>query len=173
MESVHEPDRSGRSRTDSSPRGRTTLGSRPTSARGSVPSISVAGMARPAIPWHVVCAFPNAVLVESRQRRATFLHRMTKRLEMDNVTVRRARFEALSFESGTRGLGDAAGSGLDRWNSAKNPRYERESHEDCVAYKGNGDARRAGSLYRDTGLRPPGAGFLIRINRTLTWDSTG
>ena len=57
------------------------------------------GNGSPAIPWHVVCAFPHAVLVESRQRRATFLHRLIKRLEMDHVTVLRARFEALSFES--------------------------------------------------------------------------
>lgn len=56
------------------------------------------GNGSPAIPWHVVCAFPNAVLVESRQRRATFLQRLIKRLEMDDITVRRARFEAVRFE---------------------------------------------------------------------------
>ena len=58
------------------------------------------GNGSPAIPWHVVRSFTGVVLVESRQRRSTFLQRLSKRLELENVTVRRGRFEDVCPELG-------------------------------------------------------------------------
>jgi 16S rRNA (guanine(527)-N(7))-methyltransferase RsmG len=56
------------------------------------------GNGSPAVPWHALCEFHDVVLVESRQRRATFLHRLAKRLKLKDVTVRLSRFENVCSE---------------------------------------------------------------------------
>jgi len=54
------------------------------------------GNGSPGIPWHIGRSLAGTVLIEARQRRATFLRRLTKSLNLSGVTVERGRFEDIS-----------------------------------------------------------------------------
>lgn len=51
------------------------------------------GTGAPAIPWHVVCSFTAAHLVEVRARKVAFLRHISAKLGLKNVFVQRARLE--------------------------------------------------------------------------------
>ena len=54
------------------------------------------GNGSPAIPWHLACGFASATLVEARQRRATFLHRLAGTLGHSEIVVEQGRFEEIA-----------------------------------------------------------------------------
>lgn len=54
------------------------------------------GNGSPGIPWHIGRSLNGTALIEARQRRATFLRRLTKSLDLPRVSVERGRFEDIS-----------------------------------------------------------------------------
>jgi 16S rRNA (guanine527-N7)-methyltransferase len=71
------------------------------------------GAGFPAVPIRMVSEDLNVILIESNQKKATFLAEIVRELQLSNVDVRRSRMEDIDFASDTVDFVTARALGID------------------------------------------------------------
>jgi 16S rRNA (guanine527-N7)-methyltransferase len=71
------------------------------------------GAGFPAVPIRMVSEDLNVILIESNQKKATFLSEIVRELQLSNVDVRRSRMEDIDFASDTVDFVTARALGID------------------------------------------------------------
>jgi 16S rRNA (guanine527-N7)-methyltransferase len=71
------------------------------------------GAGFPAVPIRMVSAGLSAILIESNQKKATFLMEIVRALELDNVDVRRSRMDSVSLAEAKADFITARALGID------------------------------------------------------------
>ncbi|MGB7752304.1 MAG: 16S rRNA (guanine(527)-N(7))-methyltransferase RsmG, partial [Candidatus Acidiferrales bacterium] len=71
------------------------------------------GAGFPAVPIRMVSEDLNVILIESNQKKATFLSEIVRELQLANVDVRRSRMEEIDFSRDTVDFVTARAIGID------------------------------------------------------------
>ena len=97
------------------------------------------GAGFPAVPIRMVFSNLSVILIESNQKKATFLAEVLRELQLQNVEVRRSRMEDVSFQDGAVDYVSARAVRIDdgflNWS-----RQSLNSSGSLVLWLGEGDA---------------------------------